>query len=103
MRPKESGGGQGGPPSAGYLPTFSTESDPFTDIEAHDLEMLPHFHSEQEMKRLFPILKAPPAAVNVEDWLEGEEDTGELAGRRRNGLGRPVTDRRVQRPPGSSR
>ena len=57
--------------------------------------MLPHFHSEQEMERLFPILEAPLAAVNVEDWLAGEEDMGELAERRRNGLERPVTDRRV--------
>jgi hypothetical protein len=53
---------------------------------------------------LFPILEAPPAAVNVEDWLKVDEDMGELAGRRRDGLECPVTDRRiVVRPPGSSR
>ena len=105
LRPKESGGGQGGPPSAGYLPTFSTEADdPFAHIEAHNPDILPHHHDEQEMKRLFPILEAPPAAVNVEDWLKVDEDMGELAGRRRDGLECPVTDRRiVVRPPGSSR
>ena len=27
LRPKDSGGGQGGPPSVGYLPTFSTEAE----------------------------------------------------------------------------
>ena len=103
LRPKEAGGGQSGPPSAGYLPTCSAESDSFADIEAHDLELLPRLHSEQEMARLRPIFEAPPAAVNVEDWLAGEEDMRELAGRRRNGLEHPVTDRRVQRPLGSSR
>ena len=103
LRPKESGGGQGRPPSAGYLPTLSTDSDLFADIEARNLELLPDHHSELEMKRLFLLLEAPPAAVHVEDWLEGEEDAGELAGRRRNGLERPVIDRRVKRPPGSCR
>ena len=87
---------------AGELPTFSAESDPFADIEARDLELLPHFRSEQEMARHFPILVAPSAAVNVEDWLAGDEDMGKIAGRRRNGLEPPVPDRWVQRPLGSS-
>ena len=87
-----------------YLPTFSTEEDnPFAHIEPHNPELLPHHHDEQEMKRLFPILEAPPAAANVEDWLKIDEDMRELAGRRRDGLERPVTDRRIVRPPGSSR
>ena len=106
LRPKESGGGQGGPPSAGCLPTFSTDCDdcdPFADIEAHNPELLPHHHDELEVKRLFPILEAPPAAVNVEDWLTSDKDMGELAGLRRDGLERPVIDRRIKRPPGSSR
>ena len=103
LRPKGTGRGQGGPPSTGYLPTFSTDCDPFADIEAHNPELLPHHHDEQEMKSLFPILEALPAAVNVEDWLRSDEDMGELAGGRQDGLERPVTDRRVKRPPGSSR
>ena len=55
------------------------------------------------MTKLLPILEAPPAAVNVEDWLKSDEDEGELAGRRRDGLERPVTDQRVKQLPGSSR
>ena len=45
LRPKDSGGGQGGPPSVGYRPTLSAEHRPFAHIEAHDLELLLHFHS----------------------------------------------------------
>ena len=51
LRPKDSGGGQSGPPSAGCLLIFAAESemrDPFAGIEAHGLELLPHFHSDHD-------------------------------------------------------
>ena len=63
LRPQATGGGKGGRPATAHLPTFSAE-----EGEAHDMNVLPHLHSDEDMAKLFPILDAPPAAVNVEDW-----------------------------------
>ena len=38
------------------------------------MNILPHMHSPEDMKRLFPVLSAPEPAPNNEDWEQ--EDTG---------------------------
>ena len=34
----------------------------------HDVEVLPHLHSEDDVERLFPKIGAPEPGLNVEDW-----------------------------------
>ena len=76
LRPQGGGGGSGGPPATAYLPTFVTEED---QEPRHDADILPHLHSKSEMNRLFRVLGAPPAGVNVEDWkARVDQDLGEL-------------------------
>ena len=70
LRPQGCGGGSGGPPATAYLPTFVTEED---QEERHDFCKLPHMHSKSEMDRLFRVLGAPPAGVDIED-REAKED-----------------------------
>ena len=69
----------------------------------HTPEFHPHHHDDEEITLLFQILKAPTAAVNVEDWLKSDEDMVEVAGRRRDGLERQAIDRSMKRQLGSSR
>ena len=65
LRPQESGGSKGGQTATSHLPAFVQEK---YEGEIHDVSMLPHLHSEEDMRRLFRVLEAPPAAINVEDW-----------------------------------
>ena len=77
LRPQGGGGGPGGPPATAYLPTFITED--YDQEPKHDADTLPHLHSKSEMNRLFKVLSAPPAGVNVEDWEAREDlDSGEM-------------------------
>ena len=46
LRPHDSTGGQGGEPSSRHLPTFEV-----CDAGLHDLNILPHLHSEAELER----------------------------------------------------
>ena len=85
LRPKDPSGGKGGQPSAGYLPTFGVSAAAvFTTDEGevdhqipHDVNILPHLHSLEEMNKLFPILSAPEPAPNNDDWEH--ESMGEAA------------------------
>ena len=82
LRPKDSSGDKGGQSAAGYLPTFMvapaavfiTDEGEEDDQIPHDMNILPHLHNTEDMKRLFPILSAPEPAPNNEDWEQ--EDTG---------------------------
>ena len=38
------------------------------DAMRHDERRLPHQHNAAEMSKFFPVITAPPEAVNVEDW-----------------------------------
>ena len=38
------------------------------DAMRHDERRLPHLHNAAEMSKFFPVITAPPEAVNVEDW-----------------------------------
>ena len=92
LRPQDTSGGKGGQPATGHLPTFViAPAAVFTTSEGeedhqipHDVNTLPHMHSPEDMKRLFPILSAPEPAPNNEDWEQ--EDTGLRASTR---AGRP--------------
>ena len=64
LRPQESAEGQGGEPSGGHLPAFELR-----EAEAHDIEVLPHLHSEGDLDRLFPMLRAPLRRRRV--WRTG--------------------------------
>ena len=48
--------------------------------QPHDINILPHFHSRDEMDKLFPVLHAPPPMENAEDWQPGEIDGQDAAG-----------------------
>ena len=81
LRPKESDGGNGGPPSSGHLPTFGVGDDLEDQQVGHDPNTLPHLHSLQEMRRLFPVLGAPPVGVSVDDWEPETDEMQEVRGR----------------------
>ena len=42
----------------------------------HNLDVLPHLHDADAIDKLLPVLEAPPAGVNIEDWdpVEGERE-----------------------------
>ena len=42
--------------------------------EAHKLDALPQFHDTDVVDRMLPVLEAPPAGVNIEDWEPIEFD-----------------------------
>ena len=57
--------------------------------------MLPHLHSEDDVDKLFPLLRASPPGENVEDWQPSEECEGRVDGR--PGSASRVLDRREGR------
>ena len=55
---------QGGQSTVGDpLPTFSLEG------ELHDESLLPHLHSNAEIKRMLPETQAAPIQPDAEDWI----------------------------------
>ena len=50
------------------LPAYSAELDAM-EAEIHDASRLPHLHSHDEIRRLFPTIPAAPAQSNPEDWI----------------------------------
>ena len=46
----------------------------FTDMEPHDISVLPHYYDEIEMNKLFPIIGAADEYRNLVDFEEPEED-----------------------------
>ena len=59
---------------AASAPTFVTTDGGVDMQESHNLDILPHLHDVDSMDKSFPMLEAPPAGVNIEDW---EPDEGE--------------------------
>ena len=51
------------------------------EAEAHNIELLPHLHAEDDLERFFPLLRASPPGENVEDWQPSEECQGHADGR----------------------
>ena len=41
------------------------------EAEIHDPTRLPHLHSEEEIRKLFPVIAAAPACENSCDWQPG--------------------------------
>ena len=71
LRPHGSGQGEGGHPSTGdALPTFVAAEDGAAILEAelHDISKLPHTYSPDDIRRMFPEIKAPPLMENALDW-----------------------------------
>ena len=96
LRPQGVTGDEGGQSPGGYLPTFEIR-----DAEKHDINVLPHMYGSNDADRLFPILRAPPLAENVEDWEPQNCSDGRMdedSGRDRVGGRRGL---RGSRPPGS--
>ena len=62
LRPAEFTEGEGGQPSGGHLPAFE-----MPEAEAHNIDLLPHLHAEDDLERFFPLLRASPAGENVEE------------------------------------
>ena len=42
------------------------------EMQAHDPSVLPRHYDPDEKDRMFPQISAPPAIVNDEDWVPGE-------------------------------
>ena len=44
--------------------------------EPRYLDILPHLHDVDAMDQLLPVLEAPPAGANIEDWepVEGQRE-----------------------------
>ena len=69
LRPQGPGGGKGGQPLTGHLPTFAVTHDGEEDHrEPHDPSVFPHLYGEKERDRLFPVIHAPPRRANDDDW-----------------------------------
>ena len=49
------------------LPTFNLEA------EFHDEHMLPHLHSDDDVRRMFPSIQAAQLQPNAEDWIPGAD------------------------------
>ena len=105
LRPQSPGGGEGGQPPAAHLPTFN-----FVERAAHDINILPHMHSDDDIELLFPIIDAPAEGENVNDWEPVEElkieEKLRRAGRRSSGSNsEPMSSGSMlePRPPGSKR
>ena len=68
LRPMDSvcqQGGQLAEPSP--LPGFSLGE---LEADLHDPNRLPHLHSEEEIRKLFPEIGAAPAIENSDDWQQ---------------------------------
>ena len=65
LRPMGSSDREGGHPIDSHLPAFSAEE---FEAELHDITRLPHMHSEDEIRKLFPTIHAAPACPNSFDW-----------------------------------
>ena len=76
LRPQDSGGGVGGQPATGHLPTFVTTDGDIDMQEPHNLDALPHLHDFDAMGKLVSVLEAPPAGVDIEDWEPVESVQG---------------------------
>ena len=63
---RQGGHSNGGDP----LPTFSAE----IDAKVHDMNKLPHMHSKQKIKELFPTIRAAPGPDSAEDYEQAFED-----------------------------
>ena len=88
LRPQDSGGGVGGQPATGHLPTFVTTDGDIDMQEPHNLDILPHLHDADAMDKLFPVLEAPPAGVNIEDWETAEPMHGAWGDEQEKSIGR---------------
>ena len=58
------------------MPSFNVEGGQEDHQVGHDQSTLPHLHYEQPMRRLFPILGAPPLGANVNDGAGGRQRAG---------------------------
>ena len=56
------------------LPTFAAGEVETFEAELHDEKRLPHLHSAQEIKRMFPTITAAPACDNSCDWTPAPTD-----------------------------
>ena len=54
------------------LPAYSAEVDAM-EAEIHDANRLPHLHSPDEIRRMFPTIPAAPAQSNLEDWIPNDD------------------------------
>ena len=80
LRPMDDANRQGGQSSGvDPLPTL------YAEVEAgvHDLDKLPHMHSEREIKELFPTIRAGPGPESAEDYDQDFEDDMPKASARR--------------------
>ena len=46
----------------------------FTNMEPHDISILPHFYDPIEMERIFPVIGAAPPHWALEDFIEPDEE-----------------------------
>ena len=71
LRPLDVDGRQGGHSADdSVLPAFMNDA----SAGPHDASRLPHKHTDVELDKYFPIIKAAPPVENAEDW-NGEELT----------------------------
>lgn len=81
LRSDGSSGGKGGQPSTSHLPAFvMMKNGTVTNQRPHDPDILPHLYGQIVMDELFPILSAPPARENTEDWTPGMQKDSDMGG-----------------------
>ena len=44
----------------------------------HDPSVLPHMHSEKDIKRMFPTIPAAPGPKNSEDYIDARRYYGDV-------------------------
>ena len=81
LRPHDVDGRQGGHSATddSYLPAYTTTTDA---DRPHDISRLPHRHSDDEIRQLFPEIKAAEAPDNCADWIP-HDDRDRSSGRGR--------------------
>ena len=66
LRPHGSESRQGGHPAKDPLPAFMNDF----EAEIHDINILPHLHSKNDIEKLFPTIPAAPGPSNAEDFTD---------------------------------
>ena len=104
LRPHEAKEDNGGPSSdAGHLPHFEvTVAEIGEEPPPHDVTVLPHMHSESDIRKFFPTLGAPPLVENAEDWIVGGDEISDKDSGHRPKIGRRTASELEYGPPGST-
>ena len=68
------------------LTTIHSRASHSHEAQIHDLSVLPHMHSEDDIENMFLKIEAAPETANSRDWIPEDEDPAEGSARARGAL-----------------